>query len=305
MWAYKTPPKLNDQQYSQWQSLLEKRTGIYFSKHRSIIQTGLIQRMREIGIQDYECYFQQVSAEPHGMIEWARLVDKISVNETRFFRESNAISAVRNYLIDLLDKNNNADKAFPLDLWSVGCSTGEEAYSLAMTANEVIDYLSANCFLGVTATDISQVALSTARQGYYSFRKLEDMPLALKNKYFVKRSDGGYDIDHQLRQRICFAQGNLLELDKKPKSAMDIIYCQNVLIYFRKECQEQVLNELVEHLKPGGLLVVGLGEAAGWEHPAMLSNIDKTVQTFTKRHTIEIATFKKRQLTNPKKVARI
>ena len=305
MWAYQTPPKLSDQQYLQWQSLLEKRTGIYFSKHRSIIQTGLAQRMRELGIQDYEYYFQQVSTGPDGMVEWARFVDKISVKETRFFREPNAISAVRNYLIDLLDKNNNPEKAFPLDLWSVGCSTGEEAYSLAIIANEVIDYLSANCFLGVTGTDISQVALSTARQGRYSFRKLEDITLALKNKYFLKRADSDYEVVHKLRQRICFAQGNLLELDKLPKSAMDIIYCQNVLIYFRRERQAQVLNELVKHLKPGGLLVVGLGEAAGWRHPDMSPNAGSTVQTFVKQSTIDVTTLKKRQLTNPKKVARI
>jgi chemotaxis methyl-accepting protein methylase len=171
---------------------------------------------------------------------------------------------------------------YPLDLWSVGCSTGEEAYSLAMIANEAIDYLAAKCFLGVIASDISQTALSIARKGHYSKRKLDALSHALKNKYFVPVGNDEYQVAPNLRQRLCFVRGNMLDLNAVPKMAMDVIYCQNVLIYFQRDRQQQVLNALTEHLKPGGLLMIGPGEVMAWRHPLMQRSSDEKVQAYIK-----------------------
>ena len=281
-WSFQATPELSDEQYARWQSLLEERTGICFLQHKSILQKGLSQRMREVGANDYEQYFQQVSAVPEGVVEWTQLVDRVSVKETSFFRDQHSYDAVRNFLLARLDQLDSPD-VYSLDLWSVGCSTGEEAYSLAMMANDVIDYLAAKCFLGVMATDISQTALMMARLGCYSKRKLDGLPLALKNKYFVRGSKHEYQIAPSLRQRLCFVQGNMLELEAAPKLAMDVIYCQNVLVYFHRDRQWQVLNALTEHLKPGGLLMIGPGEVMAWQHPKMQRSGDEKVQAYIKQ----------------------
>lgn len=284
-WSYQATPELTDEQYARWQSLLEQRTGICFLQHKSILQKGLSQRMREVGAENYEQYYDQVQAVPEGAVEWAQLVDRISVKETSFFREPLSYEVLRRYLLQRLDREPD-EGGYTLDLWSVGCSTGEEPYSLAMTAADIIDYLGKKVFMGVVATDISQSALAAARRGIYSPRKLESLPQSMVKRYFVQRSEKEFEIKPDLKQRLCFVQGNLLEIEKAPVVAMDVIFCQNVLVYFRQAVKHQVLNALVAHLKPGGMLLVGPGEVTGWAHPLAKRTADESVQAYVKTEVI-------------------
>lgn len=281
LWSYQALSEISDEEYARWQTLLEARTGICFLQHKSILQKGLSLRMREVGAENYDDYFQHVSKVPEGAVEWAQLVDRISVKETSFFREPHSYDAVRQYLYQrLAEQNHPAENT--LDIWSVGCSTGEEAYSLAMHASEVIDYFAADVFWGVMATDISRSALSVAKQGRYSARKLSGLSLALMQKYFAKCANNEYEVALSLKERVCFSQGNIVELSKRPKIAMDIIYCQNVLVYFRKEKQYRVLDSLVSNLKPGGLLIIGPGEVIGWQHHEVRRSKNELVQAYIK-----------------------
>lgn len=280
-WTYQMPPVLSDEQYARWQLLLEDRTGIHFSQHKSILQQGLGQRMREVGIDDYELYFQQIMAAPAGMAEWSKLIDHVSVKDTRFFREPESLAVVGRYLRQRFAKQTRGEPPL-IDIWSVGCSTGEEAYSLAITADEVMSYLAVQGYWGVVATDISHGALATAKQGVYAARKLSLVKPVRKKRYFLPQGADQYRVADSLRQGICFVQDNLLELDTAPKVPVDIIYCQNVLIYFCRRRQYQVLNALVEHLKPGGLMVLGAVDAPAWTHPSMNRNADYTVKAFIK-----------------------
>ncbi|WP_339670137.1 protein-glutamate O-methyltransferase CheR [Dasania marina] len=278
-WAFESPAPLSDTQYAQWQQLLEQRTGICFMQHRSILQAGLVLRMREIGISDYDAYFQQVSAVPQGAIEWSLLVDRISVKETSFFRDADAFKAVKQFLLKRLDAQLRPQDD-TLEIWSVGCSTGEEAYSLAMVASDMVDYTQANVFIGVTATDISSTALHYARRGAYAPRKLERVPAETKMKYFSEQGDKHFHIVPDLKQKLCFTQGNILELAQAPAMKMDIIYCQNVLIYFQRWRHKQLLDMFAERLKPGGLLIMGAGEVTNWRHPNMKRLADEHVLAY-------------------------
>ena len=284
-WSYEAPTELSDSQYARWQTLLEQRTGICFLQHKSILQKGLSTRMREAGYEDYEKYFDWVSREPEGLIEWAQLVDTVSVKETSFFREPQSYNLVRNFLAERLSKNVNQTA---VNLWSVGCSTGEEAYSLAMVASDVIDFLARDCFFGVVATDISRSALSVARKGEYNQRKLETVPLAIRNKHIVSSDLGICHIKPELKQRVCFVQGNVVEIDQMPQMNMDVIFCQNLLVYFQKERQAAVLDSLVRHLLPGGMLVLGPGEVTSWRNPQMKRDLDDKVLAFVKHEGTKI-----------------
>lgn len=280
-WLYQAPKTLTDEQYERWQALLEERAGICFMQHKSILQAGLSKRMAEIGIDDYERYFEQIIRVPEGVVEWSLLVDRISVKETSFFRDPNAYRAVKLYLLNHLDSHLR-EQDDTLEIWSVGCSSGEEAYSLATVATDMIDYTGSQVFVGVTATDISSTALSHARQGIYDARKLVNMPTETKSKYFLEQDDGKYKVIPNLQEKLCFSQGNILELNKAPRMKMDIIFCQNVLIYFRRERVHSILDTFVRSLKPGGLMVVGSGEITGWQHPLMKRLNDDLVQAYVR-----------------------
>lgn len=275
-WLHSSLPALTDQQFAAWQQLIETRTGIDFSQHRSILQGGLFRRLHELGELDVENYFAQVSHPREGLVEWQQLLDRIAVKETSFFRQGAAFDLVRNYL------RKRVVNAQTLDLWSVGCATGEETYSLAMVASDVIEQHAARCFLGVLATDMCAEALQLARAGSYREKRLEQVPDSLRRRFFVREGEQ-YRVSPALQQRICFAQVNLLDVERLPALPMDVIFCQNVLVYFRRWRTKQVLDALVARLKPGGLLVLGPGEAAHWQHPALVRTAHQGVSAWLRR----------------------
>jgi len=261
--SYAPLPALSDRQFVEWQQLIETHTGIDFSLHRSILQSGLTRRLHHLDGIEYDAYFELVQRLPEGRAEWQSLVACIAVKETSFFRQLAAFELVQNYL------RKRVLKADSVDLWSVGCATGEEAFGLAMAANNAIEGQRASCRYGVLGSDLCAEALQQARTGRFAAKRLERIPAALGKRYFVADGESFVQAVSSLRERICFLQANLLEIDNLPVLPMDVIFCQNVLVYFRRWRTKRVLDALVERLKPGGLLVLGPGEAAQWQHSAL------------------------------------
>ena len=166
------------------------------------------------------------------------------------------------------------------DVWSVACATGEEPYSLAMLINECFESTSMHSYWGITGMDISMPALNFARQGIYSKRKLDQVPAELRTLYFTDYDQLRTQITARMRERVCFTSGNVIDLKKIPMVKMDIISCNNMLIYFRRWRRRKILNALAERLKPGGVLIIGLGEIFDWEHPMLEPVQDDTVQAY-------------------------
>lgn len=277
-WTYKTSPELSDIQFGQWRELLEQRTGIHFSLHKSILQAGLYRRMQEIRCDDYEEYFQHVQAGPAGLFEWGELLNRITIRETRFFRDRSSFDFLHDYLLQRLAESGT--RSGTLELWSAGCATGEEAYSLAIQAEECVELAGARVYYGVTGTDISSAALAHAREGVYRERQLEHLPEALCERVTTDFGHGRRRVSNALRERVCFVQANLMQSQRLPMIAMDVIYCQNVLIYFSRTSQKDVLDSFVERLKPGGLLIVGHGETQHWRHPQLARVRSPGVQAY-------------------------
>ncbi len=278
-WTMNTLRNLTDQEFEEWQLLLEERTGISFEKHRKILQTGLVQRMREVECKDYREYYSKVRFSKGGASEWAALLRTLTVKETRFSRDPDAVVFLRKYLIRLLSTKSYQG---PLEVWSVASSTGEEPYTLAMLCNDCIEGMGVDTLFGITATDICLSSLAIARKGIFPKRRLDTLDKQLVERYFNKVDANNYQVSQVIRERVCFAQANLINLGDLPVQGMDIIYCQNVLIYFKRWRQKQVLDDLVERLKPNGLLIVGMGEAAGWENSKVARVKDDSVQAYVK-----------------------
>lgn len=272
-------PDMSEEQFLRWQNLLEERTGMCLApQRRSFLQTSLGIRMRELGCADYEEYYDKVVSGPGGAIEWATLVDRLTVQETRFFRDPYAMEFVRNHLRTMA-AGLRSDASF--DIWSMGCSSGEEVYSLAMLADECLTPMGYK--YSVTGTDISTVVLRKARQGKYPIRKLETMPLSYRQRYCNKIAENEYQIVSELRDRTCFSQVNALNLDAFPVQGLSVIFCQNMLIYFRRWRRREILDALAERLSPGGILITGLGEMVDWQHPDLIQVQDNNLSAYVRR----------------------
>ncbi len=280
VWALQPVVDMSATEFRDWQLLLEERTGVVISEQRrAFLQTNLSARMRELGVADYAAYFRQVTAGPRGAVEWSTLLDRLTVQETRFFRHRPSFELLERYLHGRLQQGMSR----PWELWSVGCSSGEEPYSMAISAAQVLHETAQPEHFGVTGTDISLNALSKARAGEYGARRLEQLDADLCQRYFVKQADGRFKVIASLAARVCCARLNVLELAKAPMSGMDVIFCQNMLIYFRRWRRREILNRLAERLAPGGLLVVGVGEVVGWQHPELIQVADEQVLAFTRK----------------------
>jgi type IV pilus assembly protein PilK len=265
-WSIKQVAAMTGEQFELWQALLEERTGMTVSAERkSFLETSLSMRMRELDLDDYDEYYEYLvtgSTESRAM-EWTILVDRLTVQETSFFRHPGAYSLAEDFVKRFVEHEHQDTT---LDVWSVGCSTGEEPYSLAMLIEEQFRGRKPLERYGVTATDISMPTLSKARKGVYSRRKVEMIDAHLRERYFRELGDREMEVVPSLRDRICFARVNVLELDRAPMRDMDLIFCQNMLIYFRRWRKREIANRLAERLAPGGLLVFGPGEITEWRH---------------------------------------
>jgi len=267
-----TMPSMDDELYLKWRYLLEQRTGMILpDERRSFLVTSLAIRMREIGQPCFQAYYDAIHDGHVGAIEWMVLVDRLTVHETRFFRHMSSVEMIREMLLPDLMSVDEPPKS--LNIWSVGCSTGEEPYTLAMVFDHFKQTDHCDYYFGITASDISAASLATGRKGVYHSRKLRDVDRELRDKYFQRVDDTRYEIVSELRKRVCFAQLNVLEMEKIPVGKMHIIFCQNMLIYFDKDRRIEILNNLVDHLLPGGILILGAGEILGW-YPPTLEKVD-------------------------------
>lgn len=276
---------LDETQFVQWQHLLEERSGLYIPKKRhSFLQAQLSMRMREIGCDDFQSYFQLVSHGPSGAIEWQVLIDRLTVHETRFFRDPDAFALVKQHI---QQRAQNFPSGASFECWSVGCSTGEEAYSLAFLAERYLGQQGKHYV--ITGTDISKEVLRKAKQGIYTSKALDMIPPGYEQH--VQHEHNKIQISEAIRNRCCFTKVNILNLAASPLHAQQVIFCQNVLIYFRRWRRKEILNILAERLAPGGLLVIGLGELVDYQHPLLEQVANTKVTAFIRKtnNTMESA----------------
>ena len=279
VWAYQPMADMSVADFRNWQKLLEERSGVVVTdQRRAFLQANLSARMRELSVESYADYYQRVLNGAQGAVEWSLLMDRLTVQETCFFRHAPSFSLLERYLAQRV-----AEQDRPLNLWSVGCSSGEEPYSLAMVVAQTLQAADRAMHFGVHATDLSLSALEKARAGLYREQRLAQIPTALLEQYFVAEGQGTYKVSPELAAHVCCARLNVLELAHAPLAGMDVIFCQNLLIYFRRWQRREILNHLAKRLAPGGLLVIGVGEVVGWQHPELESVADKSVLAFIRK----------------------
>ena len=220
-----------------------------------LVRTRLAKRIRQLGLNGFDEYIEVATRDDAGE-EAAIMVDLLTTNKTSFFRENQHFDLLAGTLLaELLARGR------PLRIWSAGCSTGEEPYTLAMLLHDQLPQ-AARSQARVLATDISARVLVRARSGVYTGEAVREIPADYRNRYLhpVSGTPGGYEVDPAIRSMVSFARLNLM--DSWPmKGPFDVIFCRNVMIYFDRETQEQLVGRFWERLAPGGHLFVGHSES--------------------------------------------
>ncbi len=277
------PPPLNERQYRLWENILENRVGVRVTQGQDYICAQIAKRMGEAGWADADNYFREVLETLPGIREWGILLDRLLVKETRFFRHHPSHDYVRTRIAELVALGSGVNPKPSFNIWSAGCATGEEAYSLAIDAAEGFALAGQVDNYYVVATDISAGAIASAREGVYSLGILDSSLSHLQGKYFSTLEEGRLKIVSPMRRRVAFSVANLLEKQTRYNNYMDLIYCQNVLVYFKQWRRREIVHFFQACLKPGGCLIVGPGELTDW----VPENMDRLnipdVQVYQKR----------------------
>jgi chemotaxis protein methyltransferase CheR len=232
--------------------------GLYFDDgSRYLIEKRLTRRVKSFHLDNFRDYYRFILYEKRPDEEISSIIDILTVNETYFFREQNQLKAFSGEILDELKERNKKKKA--LRIWSAGCSTGEEPYTIAMLMQERGGFEGWD--IEIHGSDINQRVLQTARKGLYkknSFRTTD--PYFLK-KYF-QNEDGIYRIDDTMKKYVNFSYLNLLDPFRiKFLGTMDVIFCRNVLIYFDAISRKKVIDNFYDRLEDNGYLLLGHAES--------------------------------------------
>jgi len=259
---------LGEKEFRQISDLVYKHCGINLHEgKKELVQARLAKRLREGHFQTFSEYMRHVLEDKTGR-EFSVLVDSLSTNLTRFFREGQHFEFLsKNLLPQVISARTRGGRA-RIRGWSAGCSSGEEPYSIAITLNEAIAG-KGRWDVRLLATDVSTRILERAKAGLYETERIEPIPLALRNKYLRRQRQGTediYEVGPALREMVIFRYLNLMK-DWPIKGPLDFIFCRNVMIYFDKPTQERLVNRFYDLLAPGGVLFTGHSESlTGIEH---------------------------------------
>lgn len=253
---------LNERDFATVRKLIADYAGIKLSlQKRNMVYNRLLRRLRARGLDDFGAYLELVQQEGSG--EREAFVNALTTNLTAFFRES--------HHFDLLATRAQAavhKRGAGLRCWSSACSTGEEAWSIAMVLRE------AGCAGEVLGTDIDTDVLATAQAGVYRMERAAGLPQERLRRHFLRgtgANDGLVSIRPELRSLVRFSQLNLQSPVWPAQERFDVIFCRNVVIYFDREFQKKLLTRLSDLLVPGGLLMVGHSESFPAAHPGFRS----------------------------------
>jgi len=242
-------------QFEYFRDLLAEYSGVYLDATRQRqLENGLAQRLRATG--DTLAGYQRRLRAPDGRDELRRLAELVLNHETVFFRNGAHFNALGTVLLNELHARKPIGT--PIRIWSAGCATGEEAYSLAISGLETLGQPLARP-IEIWGTDLSVPALQKARTGFYRGRALQNISPELLNRYFHPKDDG-YIVNQNVRALVRFEQLNLLDLFPKYAEGIDIIFCQNVTIYFQLKTCRQLVGRFYDCLPEGGLLFLGFSE---------------------------------------------
>jgi chemotaxis protein methyltransferase CheR len=254
--------KISAEQFAFLSNYLSSKYGLNIPNEKKILlESRLISRLNHLKVDSIEAYLDYVFKSKDGKQEYEVFVEQITTHKTFFFRESYQFEFLKRILPDYQKSHGNR----VVNIWSAGCSTGEEVYTLGIVMHEkkqdipLLDYK-------ITGTDISIPSLKRAARGLFSMTELENMPEGTQTKYFNTEIYNGEPIlqfaNAEIKSKINLGVLNLNNKQYNFSALFDFIFCRNVTIYFNAKTRNEVLTRIVDKLKPGGYLFLGHSETA-------------------------------------------
>jgi len=258
--------ELRNDDFFAIRDFIHEKSGIYIADNRKyIVENRLARRMSELGVKSYKDYFYLVKYDST-LKEFNQLMNLVTTNETSFFRSESQLRAFSDEILPGLMNDLAGSGRRNVRIWSAGCSTGEEPYTIAMLLLEKIESIRTWQF-EIVANDISEQVIASARRGIYGESALRTTERRVIDKYFSREPEG-YRVCNEVRQFVKFSHLNLV--DSKRVSMFrdfDIIFCRNVLMYFSDDAKIATVRQFYNSLRPGGYLIIG--------HSESLHNISK------------------------------
>jgi len=247
-------PVLSEELFGQFRALIQQQTGICMRESKKLLVSNRVRkRMRQLGILSFQDYYDLITGNPGA--ELPRFIDAVTTNETYFYRGESHFAVLRRVVLpQLLGRRDR------VVVWSVGCSSGEEAYTLAIEGLEAVGPGREQRF-EVLATDISTTVIAQAQAGVYNGRTLRFLPGAMLAAHFERTAGGDYRVRDDVRRRVRFAVHNALA-DEPLVRPVDVIFCRNMMIYFDMPTQSRLVDErFARVLAPDGYLFIGHSES--------------------------------------------
>ena len=262
--------KLTDQQFELFRDFVYRESGICFNIiNKIILESRIASLMKEKHLEKVEDYYRLVSSNKD---ELKSFLDNITTNLTKFFRNEPNFKLLKNYVLPKIKKTKNLGEQ--IRIWSAGCSTGEEPYSIAITCLETPGIKEGD--IKIFASDLSLNSLVAAKEGRYAAHKIENIPEDYLKKYFDKLPSGEYSIKNNIKKLITFDYHNLRH--RGSQTNMDVIFCRNVLIYFDNESVKLTVNRFYDILNEHGYLFIGHSESLfGLDTKFKFNNIDNSI----------------------------
>lgn len=255
-------PALSNIEFNKLSTFIADNYGIKLPLSKKTMLEGRLQkRLRALNMPSYREYCNYIFSAEGQRNEPVHLIDVVTTNKTDFFREAVHFDFLTETILPKHARQNNSAK--PFKVWSAGCSTGEEPYTLAMVLSEFSE-TSANFNFNILATDISSRVLNIAITAVYTHEKVAPIPLALKRKYFLKSKDDHkktFRVVPELRSKVSFKKLNFIDGYIDEPQNFNVVFCRNVLIYFDRPTQEKVILKLCSKLERGGFLFLGHSES--------------------------------------------
>ena len=251
-------PKITDNDFNKLVSFLHDEYGINLANKRVLIEGRLCNEIQRRGFESYTAYLDTVYKDKSGT-EIVALLNKLTTNHTYFMREPEHYDFMRTVFLPYIQSLKRVRKY--VNVWSAGCSSGEEAYTTQMQMLEYFGTEANHWDTTIYASDISQNVLNKAAQGIYHKDGMKNLNPAWVKKYFTPLENDCFQVKPELQKRVNFKAFNLMKPIPRPAVPYDLIFCRNVMIYFDVPTKIALVNRFFDVLAPGGYLFIGHAES--------------------------------------------
>lgn len=243
---------ISDAEFNSMVTFVYNKYGIDLKKKRQLVESRLAYILKTRNIKDFETYLKLIHSDE---AEMQIFLNRITTNHSYFARETEHFDFLKDTILPQLEKS----KAKEYRIWSAGCSSGQEAYNIAMAIDQYFGSRKGDIDTKILATDISSNVLSKAQRGVYTYDVISGLPPQWIEKYFKKMPSGEYQVIDRIRNEVIFRKGNLME-PFQVKKPFDIIFCRNVMIYFDNDTTLNLINKFYDATAVNGYFFIGHSE---------------------------------------------